>query len=56
MRSTRAFVMIALSLLAGVAAVVLAMRWLGQQGVQTAKVVVAARDLDLGSADRKSVV
>lgn len=49
MRSTRALVMIALSLLAGVAAVVLAMRWLGQQGVQTVQVVVAARDLDLGS-------
>ena len=50
MRSTRAIVMILLSLIAGVAAVVLAARWVGQQAAQsTSPVVVASRDLDPGS-------
>lgn len=50
MRSTRAIVMILLSLIAGVAAVVLAARWVGQQAAEnTAPVVVASRDLDLGT-------
>jgi len=50
MRSTRAIVMILLSLIAGVAAVFLAARWVGQQAAQnTTPVVVASRDLDPGS-------
>jgi pilus assembly protein CpaB len=50
MRSTRAIVMILLSLVAGIAAVILAARWVGQQAAQnTSVVVVAARDLDLGA-------
>lgn len=50
MRSTRAIVMILLSLIAGAAAVVLAARWVGQQAAEnTAPVVVASRDLDLGT-------
>ncbi len=49
MRSTRAIVMILLSLLAGVAAVILAARWVGQQAAQnTTPVVVASRDLEPG--------
>ena len=50
MRSTRAIVMILLSLIAGVAAVILAARWVGQQAAQnTSPVVVAARDLEPGA-------
>jgi pilus assembly protein CpaB len=50
MRSTRAIVMILLSLVAGIAAVILAARWVGQQAAQnTSVVVVAARDLELGA-------
>lgn len=56
MRSTRALVMIAFSILAGAAAVVLAMRWIGQQAVQTAQVAVASRDLDLGISLNPSMV
>jgi pilus assembly protein CpaB len=42
--------MILLSLVAGIAAVILAARWVGQQAAQnTSVVVVAARDLDLGA-------
>ena len=49
MRSTRAIVMILLSLVAGIAAVFLAARWVGQQAAQnTSPVVVAARDLEPG--------
>lgn len=49
MKNTRAIVMILLSLLAGAVAVILAARWVGQQASEnTAPVVVAARDLDLG--------
>lgn len=50
MRNTRAIAMILLSLVAGVAAVILAARWVGQQAAEnTTAVVVAARDLDLGA-------
>jgi len=50
MRSTRAIVMILLSLIAGVAAVFLAARWVGQQAAQnTTPVVVASRDLEPGA-------
>ena len=50
MRSTRAIVMIVLSLVAGIAAVLLAMRWAGQQATDnTTTVVIAVRDLDLGA-------
>ncbi len=49
MRSTRAIVMILLSLVAGVAAVILAARWVGQQAAQnTTPVVVASNDLEPG--------
>lgn len=49
MRSTRAIVMILLSLVAGAAAVFLASRWVGQQAAEkTTQVVVAAHDLALG--------
>ena len=50
MRSTRAIVMILLSLIAGVAAVILAAKWVGQEAAQnTTPVIVALRDLELGS-------
>lgn len=51
MKSTRAIIMLALSVLAGLAAVLLAARWMGQQAVagQT-RVVVATHDLMLGQA------
>jgi pilus assembly protein CpaB len=50
MKSTRAIVMILLSLLAGAAAVVMAARWVGQQSAEnTTSVIVATRDLDLGA-------
>lgn len=50
MKNTRAIVLILLSLVAGVAAVILAARWVGQQAAEnTTPVVVAARDLDLGA-------
>lgn len=50
MRSTRAIVMILLSLVAGAAAVILAARWVGQQAAEsTTPVVVASRDLELGA-------
>jgi len=49
MRNVRALVMIAVSLLAGLAAVVLASRWLSQQtGIATNKVAVATVDLNIG--------
>lgn len=50
MRSTRALVMIFLSLLAGIAAVLIASKWLSGRATQTYPVAVAARDLELGSA------
>ncbi|WP_332777744.1 Flp pilus assembly protein CpaB [Polaromonas sp.] len=51
MKSTRAIIMLLLSVLAGIAAVLLAARWMGQQaaGSQT-RVLVATRDLELGQA------
>jgi pilus assembly protein CpaB len=49
MKSTRAIVMLVLALLAGVAAVVLAGRWLTQQTtIASQPVVVASRDIELG--------
>ena len=51
MQSKRAFLMLAFSLVAGVAAVVLASRWLGlQAGGDRSTVLVARSDLDLGQA------
>jgi pilus assembly protein CpaB len=51
MKGTRAFVMLALALVAGLAATVLAARWLAQQGAgDSVKVVVAAQDMNLGQA------
>jgi pilus assembly protein CpaB len=50
MKSNRAIVMIVLSIAAGVVAVVLAARWMGEQASSnTTLVVVATRDLDLGA-------
>jgi len=50
MRNKSALIMITVSLMMGVAAVVLAAQWLGQQAsLATNKVVVAARDIPLGS-------
>jgi pilus assembly protein CpaB len=50
MRNKSALTMIAVSVLMGLAAVVLAAQWLGQQAsLATNKVVVAARDIPLGS-------
>jgi len=49
MKSRRALIMLVLSILAGVAAVLLAARWLGEQAASTnTRVVVATRDLELG--------
>lgn len=52
MRGSRAVIMLVLALVAGIAAVVLASRWLTQTVVpgNTQQVVVAARDIDLGTA------
>jgi pilus assembly protein CpaB len=50
MRNTRAVLMIAISVLMGLAAVIVAARWLSQQAnLATHKVVVATRDIQLGS-------
>lgn len=51
MKNTRAIMMLVLSLVAGVAAVMLAARWMGEQalGSQT-RVLVANRDLELSQA------
>src|SRR5512143_3121086 len=50
MKNTRAMVMLVIALLLGVTAVVLAAQWLGRQSdIATNKVVVAARDIQLGS-------
>lgn len=49
MRNTRGLLMIAVALAAGLAAVILAGRWLGSQtGLATNKVAVAAADLNIG--------
>ncbi|MFZ2855486.1 MAG: Flp pilus assembly protein CpaB [Rhodocyclaceae bacterium] len=51
MKATRPYMMIVFSMVAGVAAVLLGTRWLaGQASMSTQQVVVAARDIDLGSA------
>lgn len=51
MRGSRALIMLVLALVAGVAAVVLASRWLTRTVAPTSQqVVVAARDIDLGTA------
>lgn len=51
MQSKRALVMLTLSVLAGVAAVILAARWMGQQASgERSTVLVATADLDLGQA------
>lgn len=51
MKSTRAIIMLFLSVLAGIAAVLLAARWMGQQAaVSQTRVLVATRDLELGQA------
>lgn len=50
MRNRNALVMIAVSVVLGLAAVVMAAQWLGQQAsLATKKVVVATRDIPLGS-------
>lgn len=51
MKTTRALLMIAFSVVAGVVAVFFAASWLAQKNsMMTQKVVVAARDLELGNA------
>ncbi|QHE76505.1 Flp pilus assembly protein CpaB [Hydrogenophaga sp. PBL-H3] len=51
MQSKRALIMLALSVLAGLAAVILAARWMGQQAAgEKSSVLVATRDLELGQA------
>lgn len=49
MKSKRALIMIATALLAGLAAVWLAYRWIGHLAESTTSVVVAARDVDPGT-------
>lgn len=57
MRGSRAVIMLVLALVAGVAAVVLASRWLTQQSVTaTQQVAVAGRDIDLGTALNATMV
>lgn len=49
MKSKRALIMIATSVLAGLLAVWLAARWIGQMAENTTKIVVASRDVDPGT-------
>jgi len=50
MKNPRAFLMIVISIGVGIGAIVLASRWMSQQGaVASSKVVVAAQDIDLGT-------
>jgi len=50
MKNTRALVMLGVAVLLGALAVTMAARWLGQQSdIATNRVVVAARDIELGS-------
>jgi pilus assembly protein CpaB len=57
MKSTRAIIMLVLSVLAGVAAVLLAARWMGQQATASqTQVLVATRDLALGQAITQGMV
>ncbi|MDI1244345.1 MAG: Flp pilus assembly protein CpaB [Rhodoferax sp.] len=51
MKSKRAIIMLSLSVLLGIAAVLLAARWMGQQAASDkTTVLVASRDMDLGQA------
>ncbi|MDO9145789.1 Flp pilus assembly protein CpaB [Rhodoferax sp.] len=51
MKSKRAIIMLALSVLLGIAAVLLAARWMGQQAASDkTTVLVASRDMELGQA------
>jgi pilus assembly protein CpaB len=51
MKSKRAIIMLALSVLLGIAAVMLAARWMGQQAASDkTTVLVASRDMELGQA------
>lgn len=57
MRGSRAVIMLVLALVAGIAAVVLAARWLTQQtSATTQQVAVAGRDIDLGTALNATMV
>lgn len=57
MRSTRAYLMIGFSIFAGIVAVVFGARWLAiQASMATQEVVVASRDLDLGTALNPSML
>lgn len=57
MRSSRAYLMIGFSVVAGIVAVVFGARWLAMQAsMATQQVVVAARDLDLGTALNPSML
>lgn len=57
MRSSRAYLMIGFSVIAGIVAVVFGARWLAMQAsMATQEVVVAARDLDLGTALNPSML
>lgn len=49
MKSTRALIMIVISLLAGAVAVWLASRWVGQLAENTVRVVIASRDINPGT-------
>jgi len=58
MKGTRALIMLLLSLVAGVAAMVLAAQWINQQktAASAGQVVVASRDIDLGQPLNASMV
>jgi len=58
MKGTRAIIMLLLSLVAGIAAMVLAARWLNEQSTAKAEtqVVVATRDIELGQPLNASMV
>ncbi len=57
MRSTRAYLMIGFSIFAGIVAVVFGARWLAiQASMATQQVVVASRDLDLGTVLNPSML
>lgn len=57
MKNSRAMLMIGFSLLIGLVAVVLAARWISQQAsLATTQVVVASRDIDLGSVLNPSML
>jgi pilus assembly protein CpaB len=57
MRGTRAIIMLVLSLAAGLAAVVLAARWINEQNASgQSQIVVASRDVDLGQPLNASMV